>query len=106
MIHRLGQTACKASVSGHGGGQAIEAALDHAGGLAGRIAEDMRDLMQPAVDTLDRRPEGGGVRQTAADQLAQPRERRCAAPLYPAIAAREALGEPTGGREPAAPWGQ
>jgi transposase len=81
MIHRLGQTTCKASVSGHGGGQAIEAALDHAGGLAGRIAEDMRDLVHPAVDTLDRRPEGGGVRQTAADQLAQPRERRCAAPF-------------------------
>ena len=81
VIHCLGEADRPAPVAGHGSGQAVETALDHDGGVAVRIAEDTRDLMHPAVEALDGRPEGGGVRQAATDQLAQPRERRRAAPF-------------------------
>lgn len=81
VIHRLGQTARAAPVAGHGGGQAVETALHHDGGFAGRVAEDVRGAMHPAVDPRDVWPEAGGARQAAADQLAQPRKRRRAAPL-------------------------
>jgi hypothetical protein len=66
---------------GHGGEQTVQATSHPRGGLPGGVAEDVCGLVHPAIGTLDRRPEGGGVRQAATDQLAQPRERRRAAPF-------------------------
>ena len=81
MVHRLGETARLAPVTGHGRNQTIEAAPHPRGGLPGGVAEDVGGLVHPAVGTLDVRPEGGGARQAATDQLAQPREGRRAAPF-------------------------
>ncbi len=68
-------------MAGHGGHEAVEAALDQGGGLASLVAENMRRPVHPAIDPLDVRPECGGALQAAADQLAQPRERRRTAPF-------------------------
>jgi hypothetical protein len=41
----------------------------------------VRGPMHPAIDPLDGWPEGGGALEAPGDQLAQPRERRRAAPF-------------------------
>ncbi len=81
VVHRLPQTACAGAVADHGADQAVEAAPDHGGGLAGRVAQDVRRPVHPAVGPLDGRPEWGGAHEAAADQPAQPLERRRPAPL-------------------------
>src|SRR3712207_7059812 len=82
VVHRLRQLACAGAMARHGPDQTIEAAPDHGGGLGGRIAQDLRRPVHPAVGPLDVRPEWGGALQAAADQPAQPRERRRPAPLF------------------------
>ena len=81
MVDRPRQVTRAGAVAGHGGHQAVEAPPDHGGVLAALVAEDVRRPMHPAVGPLDRRPEGGGALQAAADQPAQPRERRRVAPF-------------------------
>jgi hypothetical protein len=81
VVHRSQQWPCAGAVTPHGPEQAIEPALNHDGGLAHLVAEDVRSPMHPAIDPLDRRPEGGGAPEAPADQLAQPRERRRATPF-------------------------
>ena len=81
VVDRPCQTTRAGAVAGHGRDQTIEAAPDQIGGPAGRIAQDVRRPVHPAVDPFDLRPEGGGALQAAADQPAQPRERRRPAPF-------------------------
>jgi hypothetical protein len=81
VVHRSRQVPGAVAVAGHGPDQAVEAAPDRGGGLAGFVARDVRRPVHPAVDPLDVRPEVGGALQAAADQPAQPRERRRAAPF-------------------------
>src|SRR5215213_4005276 len=66
---------------GDRGDQAVEAALDLGGILAGLVTQDVGGPMHPIIGALDVRPEHGSALQTAADQLAQPRERWRAAPF-------------------------
>ncbi len=81
VLHSCGKAAGLVPVARHGRDQTIEATPHHGGGLPSGVAEDVRGLMHPAISTLDVRPEGGGVCQAAADQLAQSRERRRGAPF-------------------------
>src|SRR4051794_41463654 len=66
---------------GDRGDQAVEAALDLAGVLAGLVAQNVRGPMHPVIGALDVRPERGRALQAAADQPAQPRERWRGAPF-------------------------
>src|SRR4051812_50189627 len=66
---------------GDRGDQAVEATLDFDGALAGLVAQDVSGPMHPAIGAFDIRPECGGALQTAADQLAEPRERRRGPPF-------------------------
>ena len=68
-------------MTGYRGDQAVEATLDLGGVLAGLVAQDVGRPVHPTVGTLDVWPELGGALQAAADQLAQPRERRRPAPF-------------------------
>src|SRR3954470_319554 len=63
------------------GDQAVEATLDLGGALAGLVAQDMSGPVHPVIGALDVRPERGRTLQSPPDQLAQPRERRRAAPF-------------------------
>jgi hypothetical protein len=81
VADRSRQIARAGTVAGDGADQAVEAAPDQIGGFARRVAQDVRRPVHPAVDPLDVRPEGGGALQAAADQPAQPRERRRPAPF-------------------------
>ena len=81
VLDGLGQMARSGAVARHGPDQSIEAPPDHGGGLAGRVAQDARRPVHPAVDALDVRPEWGGALQATADQSAQARERRRPAPF-------------------------
>jgi hypothetical protein len=81
VVDRPCQTTRAGAVARHGPDQAVEAAPDHGGGLARRVAQDVRRPVHPAVGPLDVRPERGRVLQAAADQPAQPRERRRTAPF-------------------------
>src|SRR4051812_6717347 len=96
---------------GDRGDQAVEATLDFDGALAGLVAQDVSGPMHPAIGAFDIRPECGGALQTAADQLAQPRERRRGPPFsatrsrLSATASSRALSRSpeaaSGGRAPA-----
>ncbi len=81
VADRSRQIARAGTVAGDGADQAVEAAPDQIGGFARRIAQDVRRPVHPAVDPLDIRPKTGGALQAAADQPAQPRERRRPAPF-------------------------
>ena len=81
MVDRPRQVARAGAVAGHGPDRAVEAASDGGGGLANLVAQDVGGPVHPAIDALDRRPEWGGALEAAADQPAQPRERRRAAPF-------------------------
>jgi hypothetical protein len=81
VLDRPGQVTGAGAVAGHGAHQTIEAALDLGGVLAGLVAQDMGSPVHPVVGALDVRPELGSALQTTADQPAQPRERRRAAPF-------------------------
>jgi PAS domain S-box-containing protein len=81
VVDGPGQVTGAGAVAGHGRDQAVEATLNHGGVLAGLIAQDVSGSMHPAIGALDVRPEGGGALQAAADQPAQPRERRRGAPF-------------------------
>src|SRR4051794_6641365 len=82
-------------MAGHGGDQTVEAALDLGGILAGLVAENVGRPVHPAIGALDVRPELGRALQAAADQLAQPRERRRGAPFS---ATRSRLSAPASSR--------
>ena len=81
VVHRGQQRPGAGAVTPHGPEQAVEPALNRGGGLAHLIAQDVRGPMHPAIDPLDRWPEGGGALEATGDQLVQPRERRRAAPF-------------------------
>ena len=81
VVDRLDQMACAGAVAGHGRDKPVEATPNPVGGFSVGIAEDVGGPVHPATDPLDGRPEGGGALEAAADQPAQPRERRRAAPF-------------------------
>src|SRR6185369_16247517 len=65
----------------HGAEQPVEAVAHEVCGLAVEFGEHVGDGMHPAVGALDGGPEGGGVLEAAANQLAQADEARRPGPL-------------------------
>src|SRR3954447_24829402 len=81
MLDRLSQAAGLGAMPGDRGDQTVKAALDLGGILAGLVAQNVGRPMHPVIGARDVRPELGGTLQAAADQLAQPRERRRGPPF-------------------------
>jgi hypothetical protein len=85
------------AVARHGPDQAVEAAPDQIRGFTRGVVQGVGGPVHPVVGALDVRPEGGGAVEAAADQPAQPRERRRTAPFsatrsrLPATASSRAL---------------
>jgi hypothetical protein len=82
VVDRDGERSGFGAVANHGAKQPVKAAADEVCGFAFGIAEHVGDRVHPAVGALDGGPEGGGVLEAAADQLAQPGEPRRGAPFF------------------------
>ena len=68
-------------MAGHGAEQTVEAPAHRTRGLSGCVGENAGGAVHPAVGPLDVRPEGRGSFQAAADQRAEPRQRRRGPPF-------------------------
>src|SRR6478736_4905448 len=82
VVDRAGERSGFGAMLMHGAEQPVEAAAHDIGGLGVVVGEHVGDRMHPAVGARNGGPEGGGVLETMADQLAQPDEARRRGPPF------------------------
>jgi hypothetical protein len=82
VVDRAGEHSGFGAMPTHRAEQPVEAAAHDVCGPAVVVGEHVGDRTHPAVGAVDGGPEGGGVLEAAADQLAQPDEARRRGPPF------------------------